>query len=167
MQYQYVVSAHKSSSVVSAASGAFVSPDSRNLLISRGSRLQVMRQQQTASGHLDPVNEYTVNGHLHHMEFLHPADRSTGYLLLVSSKRQFALVAWDEVAQNMVTESTGEFIERTGRPSTRPLVAVDPMTRMFAVNAYQGIVHLFPMGKSDQQQFAVPEDYLVGGLVVP
>ncbi|KAJ1819517.1 hypothetical protein LPJ56_003626, partial [Coemansia sp. RSA 2599] len=168
MQYQYVVSAHKSSSVVSAVSGPFLSPDEQNLIVGRGNRLQVFRK--TATGHLDLVGEHAVNGQLQHVRFFQPSDRSTGMLLIVSSKQQFAVVVWDMMLKTMVTESTGKFIERTGRSSTQTLVAVDPESRVFAISSYQGIVHLFPMGKrdaADQLPFAVQDEHIVGGILVP
>ncbi|KAJ2887982.1 hypothetical protein FB639_000949 [Coemansia asiatica] len=165
MQYQYVVSAHKSSSVVAAVSGSFVSSTEQNLIVARGNRLQVFRQHQDT---LELLGEHSVNGQLHHVEFFQPLDRSTGLLLIVSSKQQFAVVSWDVTQRVMVTESTGGFNERTGRSGTRTLVAVDWQSRVFAISAYQGIVHVFPMGKTttDELLFAVQQEEH-GGILVP
>ncbi|KAJ2117762.1 hypothetical protein GGH17_005902, partial [Coemansia sp. RSA 788] len=54
-----------------------------------------------------------------------------------------------------VTESTGEFTEVTGRPTTETkIVAVDPLNRVIAVYAYQGIVHLLPMDSAEDPESA-------------
>ncbi|KAJ2557416.1 DNA damage-binding protein 1a [Coemansia sp. RSA 1933] len=73
-------------------------------------------------------------------------------LLVTSEKRQFAILAWDAAEHSLVTESTGEIGEITGRAATEGrAVSVDPETRLIAVYAYQGIVHLFPMAGAQAQ----------------
>ncbi|KAJ1847346.1 DNA damage-binding protein 1a, partial [Coemansia sp. RSA 2703] len=190
MQYQYVASAYKSSSVVASVSGAFVSANEHNVILARGSRLEVYRYHSEADGpdadgaYLQLLGEFPMHGTVQTLDLFHPADRPTAQLLVTSTKRQFAVLAWDAVAQTVCTESTGAVEERTGRASSRTLVAVDPGCRMFAMHVFQGIVHVFPMrgAQSQQQQqrqarrpaaddqdlpYAVDDAQFVGGLLVP
>ncbi|KAJ1662770.1 DNA damage-binding protein 1a [Coemansia sp. RSA 1813] len=144
MQYQYVVSAHKANSVTASVSGSFTAPHELNLVVAKGNRLEVhafvTRQQ------LNLVGEYQLNGQISTLHFFQPSDRLTGLLLVTSEKFQFAVLSWDATEHCITTESTGEIIEITGRPSTEgKLVCIDPEARLIAMYAYQGIVHLFPM----------------------
>ncbi|KAJ1902714.1 DNA damage-binding protein 1a [Coemansia sp. IMI 209127] len=144
MQYQYVVSAHKANSVTASVSGSFTAPHELNLVVAKGNRLEVhtfVTPQQ-----LSLVGEYQLNGHISTLHFFQPADRLTGLLLVTSEKFQFATLSWDATEHCIATESTGEIVEITGRPSTEgKIVCVDPEARLIAMYAYQGIVHLFPM----------------------
>ncbi|KAJ2777203.1 DNA damage-binding protein 1a [Coemansia interrupta] len=187
MQYQYVASAYKSSSVVASVSGAFVSETENNVILARGSRLEVYRYHAEASeqdpdgAHLQLLGEYPMHGTIETLDLFHPPDRPTAQLLVTSTKRQFAVLAWDAVAQTVCTESTGTVDERTGRASGKALVAVDPGCAMFALHVFQGVVHVFPMrGQPSRQQrgrrppaddeplpYAVDDAQFAAGLLVP
>ncbi|KAJ1873881.1 DNA damage-binding protein 1a [Coemansia sp. RSA 990] len=152
MQYQYVVSAYKASSVSKSTNGAFTSPQACNLIVAKNNQLQVF---QFAAGRLEQVGSWTLYGKIASLHFIHPKDRLTGVILVTSEKYQFAVLSWNAADQRIVTESTGEFVEVTGRPSTESkLVAVDPWQRVIAVYAYQGIVHLLPL-VSDPQSHSI------------
>ncbi|KAJ1899334.1 DNA damage-binding protein 1a, partial [Kickxella alabastrina] len=144
MQYQYVVSAHKSSAVSACASGRFTSPQNDNLIVARGNRLEITCLDK-AAGALAPMgSEHRLNGHIAHLFALQPADRPTALLLALSAKQQYAVLSWDAASGQVVTEGAGEISERTGRRREgRSLAAVDAQSRAFAVCAYQGIVHVF------------------------
>ncbi|KAI9499864.1 mono-functional DNA-alkylating methyl methanesulfonate N-term-domain-containing protein [Coemansia spiralis] len=143
MQYQYVVSAQKASSVAASVSGAFIAPHETNLILAKGNRLEI---HGFAAQSLNLVAEYQLNGRIASLHFFHPSDRLTGLILVTSEKFQFAVISWDAAEHCVVTESTGEIFEVTGRPATEgKLVAVDSECRLIAIYAYQGIVHLFPM----------------------
>ncbi|KAJ1936041.1 hypothetical protein EC988_008308, partial [Linderina pennispora] len=135
------------------------------------------------------VTEQALYGRITSLHFFHPTGRLTGLVLVTSDKQQFAVLSWDAAAQTLVTESSGEIVERTGRPAIEAcLVTVDPESRMLAMYWYQGIVHLFQMaggqarrgsvrsaggqvrrassGGIEEWPYAVREE-IIGGLVVP
>ncbi|KAJ2834830.1 hypothetical protein GGI24_000195 [Coemansia furcata] len=145
MQYQYIVSAHKASSVTSSVSGPFRGPAETNLLVAKGNRIEIF----TTTGSLQAVGEYTFHGQISSLHIIHPEDRLTCLVLVVSSdgpRNKFAVLSWDAASQAILTESSGEIIEHTGRPTTEAkLVAVDYAARVVIFYAYQGIVHLFPL----------------------
>ncbi|KAJ2382985.1 hypothetical protein H4S02_005500, partial [Coemansia sp. RSA 2611] len=152
MQYQYVVSAHKPSSVLASVSGAFTMPQATDLIVAKGNRLEV-HTLAAGTDKLQLVGSWALNGRIASVDFMHPADRLTGLVLVTSDKFQFAVLSWDATEQRLATESTGEFGEATGRPTTEAkLVAVDPLGRVAAVYAYQGIVHLLPMVSAQEPQ---------------
>ncbi|KAJ2866660.1 DNA damage-binding protein 1a [Coemansia aciculifera] len=145
MQYQYIVSAHKASSVTSSVNGPFRTPNETNLLVAKGNRLEIF----TTTTCLQLVGEYSFHGQISSLHIFHPEDRLTCLVLVVSgeaSRNKFAVLSWDATEQTILTESSGEIIEHTGRPTTESkLVAVDYEARVIVVYAYQGIVHLFPL----------------------
>ncbi|KAJ2318877.1 hypothetical protein GGI00_006513, partial [Coemansia sp. RSA 2681] len=151
--YQYIVSAHKASSVTASVSGQFRTPDETNLLVGKGNRLELFAwttQESSSSNSLQLVGEYSFNGQITSLHILHPSDRLTCLCLVFSGTaaqtNKFAVLSWDAATQNMMTESSGHLIEHTGRPTTESkLVAVDCEARAVIVYAYQGIVHIFPL----------------------
>ncbi|ORX71661.1 hypothetical protein DL89DRAFT_204819, partial [Linderina pennispora] len=149
----YVVSAHKASSVTASVSGAFVAPHETNLVVAKGNRLEI--HTQTSHG-LMLVTEQALYGRITSLHFFHPTGRLTGLVLVTSDKQQFAVLSWDAAAQTLVTESSGEIVERTGRPAIEAcLVTVDPESRMLAMYWYQGIVHLFQMAGGQARRGSV------------
>ncbi|KAI8324485.1 hypothetical protein GQ54DRAFT_296163 [Martensiomyces pterosporus] len=184
MQYQYIVTAHKASSVTASISGPFIAPHETNLVVAKGNRLEI--HTLTPQG-LRLVTEQQLYGRIVSLHFFHPKDRLTGLILATSDKYQFTVLSWDAASQSLVTESAGETVEKTGRPTTESsLVAIDPLCRMVMMYSYQGIVHLFPMadaqgtggvddiadlasagnGGVERWPYAI-RDELVGGLVIP
>ncbi|KAJ2481062.1 DNA damage-binding protein 1a [Coemansia sp. RSA 2131] len=154
MQYQYVVSAHKASSVLASVSGAFTLPEAMDLVLAKNNRIEV-HTLTAATGQLRQVGGWALNGKISTLHFFHPSDRLTGCILVTSEKFQFAVLSWDAAEQRVITESTGEFTEVTGRPTTETkIVAVDPLNRVIAVYAYQGIVHLLPMDSTQDPESA-------------
>ncbi|KAJ2780071.1 hypothetical protein H4R18_003651 [Coemansia javaensis] len=141
MQYQYVVSAHKASSVTCSVSGAFTAAGRADVVVARGARVAV---QTLSGGRLRRVGEWTANGRIAALQLVHPADRATALVVAVSDRFQFAVLAWDAEARAVATESTGALAEPTGRAAAdRVLLAGD--ARLVVVGAYQGIVHLLPL----------------------
>ncbi|KAJ2589658.1 DNA damage-binding protein 1a, partial [Coemansia sp. RSA 1797] len=114
MQYQYVVSAHKASSVLASVSGAFTLPEATDLVLAKNNRIEV-HTLTAATGQLRQVGDWALNGKISTLHFFHPSDRLTGCILVTSEKFQFAVLSWDAEEQRVVTESTGEFTEVTGR----------------------------------------------------
>ncbi|KAJ2797068.1 DNA damage-binding protein 1a, partial [Coemansia helicoidea] len=135
-------------SVSGSVRGAFTAAGAVNLIVAKGNRLEV--HEHEGGERLRAVSESVLNGTIATVHFVHPADRATGVVVVTSDKFQFAVLAWDAEEQRVVTESTGEFAEVTGRATTEAkLAAVDERARVVAVYAYQGIVHLLPMAGVD------------------
>ncbi|KAJ2808954.1 hypothetical protein H4R20_000503 [Coemansia guatemalensis] len=158
MQYQYVVSAHKSSTVTDSVCGAFTSPDTTNLILAKGNRLEIHTVNTAAeavadgSTRLQLVEEVRLNGNVATIDFMQPTDRETGVVVVTSERQQFAVLSWDATARRVATESSGTLTQATGRPTTeRRIVAVDPQARVIAVYAYQGIVQLLPLAGAEEQ----------------
>ncbi|KAJ1792002.1 DNA damage-binding protein 1a, partial [Coemansia sp. RSA 1938] len=135
-------------------SGAFTLPEATDLVLAKNNRIEV-HTLTAATGQLRQVGDWALNGKISTLHFFHPSDRLTGCILVTSEKFQFAVLSWDAEEQRVVTESTGEFTEVTGRPTTETkIVAVDPLNRVIAVYAYQGIVHLLPMDSAEDPESA-------------
>ncbi|KAJ2725884.1 DNA damage-binding protein 1a [Coemansia sp. Benny D115] len=176
MQYQYVVSAQKSGAVTACVSGAFTSSTAHNLIVARGSRIEI--SELTADGSLRHISEHSLHGHIRHLRLV-PAGEGEGAggtaaLLVTSERSQFAVLRWDSAEQRLVTESTGGWAERTGRAAIDTLVVVDAQARAFAVCAYQGIVHVFGLGAAGaggdaadvgEWPYAVRDDWFANGLL--
>ncbi|KAJ2079785.1 DNA damage-binding protein 1a [Coemansia sp. RSA 988] len=159
MQYQYVVSAQKSSTVIDSACGSFAAPDTTNLIVAKGSRLEIYVVNTEAtpvadgSTRLQLLEEVRLNGNVATVDFIQPSDRATGVVVVTSERQQFAILSWDAAARRVATESSGTLTQATGRPTTeRRIVAVDPESRVIAVYAYQGIVQLLPLAGATEQR---------------
>ncbi|KAJ1679244.1 hypothetical protein EV182_002445, partial [Spiromyces aspiralis] len=143
MQYHYVVTAHKPSSVQSAVKGAFIDPSATNLIVAKNHILEIYHD---ANDSVRLMAEYVLNGQIQTLDVLHPKDRITALILITTSKKQFAVLSWDSMSGKIITESFGSLIERLGRPMDEgTLTAVDPKCRAIAMMAYQGTLKVIPV----------------------
>ena len=69
MSYNYIVTAHKGTAVVSALTGCFTGPEDLNLIQARGSSLVI--SLATAEG-LKPVLDIDIFGRITHMQLFRP-----------------------------------------------------------------------------------------------
>lgn len=76
MSFNYVVTAHKPTAVTHSLAGHFTSPDAFNVLIARGSRLEI--HSVSAEG-LKPVLDVPLYGHINYMQLFKIEVRGRGW----------------------------------------------------------------------------------------
>ena len=104
MSYTYVVTSQKATSVQHAKKCHFTSPYADNLVVAKGSRIEV--KTLTPEG-LVPVMEFSIYGRIVSLDFYRPHGTSTDVLFVVTEKKQFTVLVYDPETQNIVTKATG------------------------------------------------------------
>ncbi|KAJ1977860.1 DNA damage-binding protein 1a [Dimargaris verticillata] len=143
MRYNYVVTAHKASSVHHALRGHFMDPQELNLIVAKNTRVEIFRP--TPQG-LKPGYEFEIYGRIALLKLLRPQGRSTDLLLVTTEKYKFCLLSWDSATQTVVTEASGTLNDDIGRPSDHGQMGhVDPACRAIALHLYQGSIKVLPV----------------------
>ncbi|CAG8721486.1 14448_t:CDS:10, partial [Funneliformis caledonium] len=82
--------------------------------------------------------------------------RTTDLLFVATARYQYFVLSYDVENQKLITEATGNFVNRVGKPAELgPLSAIDPNCKMIGLYAYHGLLTVMPMitssGKQKQQ----------------
>lgn len=119
-QYNYVVTAQKSTLVSHSLVGKFTSPTDLNLIIAKGSRLEV--HTSTPDG-LEPVLETSLNGTIEAMKLVRPKvwncelqycsvlsvvqGNKQDSIAIITTRKQFCTLSYDAERGALVTEMAG------------------------------------------------------------
>ncbi|KDD72432.1 hypothetical protein H632_c3354p0, partial [Helicosporidium sp. ATCC 50920] len=153
-QYNYVVTAHKPSAVLASVVGRFVKPDGLDLIVSKGTRLEIL--SLTPSG-LESVAELPIYGRVCAMRLLWVWGESTQRLVVVTARQQYAVLAYRDGTVTTLAHGSAE--ERVGRPAVAgPLAAIDPQGRCLALHLYDAMLRIVPLGHASG---ALGESFLV------
>eukprot|EP00727_Mastigamoeba_balamuthi_P002002 m51a1_g118 putative dna damage-binding protein 1a (1114) ;mRNA; f:362128-365815 len=125
MSYNYVVSANRPTAVSRAVVSHFTSPSDTNLILSKGTRLEIHR---LAPEGLAPVADV-------------PDD-----LFVLTERYQCAVLSYDAARSEVVTRASGDVQDRVGRPAEGGHIGiVDPDGRMIALHMYEGFLKIIPI----------------------
>ncbi|CAG8674264.1 11574_t:CDS:10, partial [Dentiscutata erythropus] len=156
--YNYVVTAHKPSSVVSATRGCISSPDETNLVLNKFSRIEIYT---LVPGGLKSFKDVPVYGRIAAMQIYRPRGRDTDLLFVATDQQQYFVISYDEKQHQLITETKGNIELRVGQvPHTGMMSALDPYCRLIGLIAYQGIFTVIPIVTIDNgKNRAVPNTF--------
>ncbi|CAG8590178.1 17871_t:CDS:10, partial [Racocetra fulgida] len=122
--YNYVVTAHKPSSVISATRGSISSPDETNLVLNKFSRIEIYT---LVPGGLKSFKDVPVYGRIAAMQVYRPRGRDTDLLFVATEQQQYFVISYDEKQHQLITETKGNMELRVGQVShTGMMSALDP-----------------------------------------
>ncbi|CAG8488774.1 3015_t:CDS:10, partial [Ambispora gerdemannii] len=141
--YNYVVTAHKPSTVHGAVTGSFTSPDVANLILHKLTRVEIF---VLAPEGLKSFLDFPVYGRIANLKIYRPVGRKTDLLFISTESYKFFVLSFDMTSQNIVTESMGDLSERVGTPADNGQICViDPACRLLALHLYHGNLKVIPM----------------------
>ncbi|KAG9298245.1 hypothetical protein G9A89_002733 [Geosiphon pyriformis] len=141
--WNYVVTAHKPSTILGLATGSFTSPDVTNLIIQKLTRIEIYI---LAPEGLKSFFDFPVYDRIACMLLFHPEGRKTDLLFVTTESYQFFVISFDPTTDSIVTEGTGDLSQTVGTPvESGQLCAIDPECRLIGLHIYQGIFKVIPL----------------------
>ena len=141
--YNYVVTAHKSSSVTHLLSGRFTGPDDVNLIVAKSNYLEVF---QLTGETLTPRCELPLYARVASMQLYRPSLEAQDVVLVLTEKRQWFSLAYDAHTGETVTRGAGNVDDSIARPTDGgPICIVDPQCRLIGMQLYNGRFTALPM----------------------
>jgi hypothetical protein len=113
--YNYVVTAHKASAVTHAAVGSFLSPNNRDLILAKCSRMEIY---SLSSEGLVPVIELPIYGRISVMKLCRFPDDLQDCLFFLTEKYKFAVLRWNTQTGECDTIAGGDVHDRIGHPTS-------------------------------------------------
>ncbi|CAL1299313.1 unnamed protein product [Larinioides sclopetarius] len=147
MSLNYVVTAHKPTSVVACATGNFTSPDDLNLLLAKNTRLEIYLVSPEG---LRPIKEIGIYGRITVMKLFRPPEESKDLLFVLTHKYSAAILECINDGGNLeiITRAHGNVSDAIARPSeTGSIGIIDPLCRIIGLRLYDGLFKIIPLDK--------------------
>ncbi|KAI8386817.1 mono-functional DNA-alkylating methyl methanesulfonate N-term-domain-containing protein [Blakeslea trispora] len=137
--HKYVVTAQKPTSTQLSVKGSFISPYETNLILGKGTRIEVYTL--TPDG-LKPTIEFSVYGTIIALKLYKSKEKEKASLFLLTSRHKYCTLSYDISQQQIVTESSGEigFPGQPRKETVSSTLVVDSSCRYFATSLFESTV---------------------------
>eukprot|EP01114_Cavostelium_apophysatum_P022802 TRINITY_DN8377_c0_g1_i1.p1 TRINITY_DN8377_c0_g1~~TRINITY_DN8377_c0_g1_i1.p1 ORF type:complete len:965 (-),score=280.18 TRINITY_DN8377_c0_g1_i1:487-3381(-) len=146
MSWNYVVTAQKPTAVSHSLVGNFTSPKDINLIISKGTRIEV--HLSTPDG-LQPMLDLPIYGRIASMELYRPQGEQQDLLFICTERKKFCVLKYEADAGEIHTKAVADVQDRNGRDADVGQIAtIDPECRAIGLHLYDGLFKVIPAEKT-------------------
>ncbi|CAH8385815.1 unnamed protein product [Eruca vesicaria subsp. sativa] len=146
--WNYVVTAHKPTSVTHSCVGNFTSPQELNLIVAKCTRIEI--HLLTPQG-LQPMLDVPIYGRIATLELFRPHGETQDFLFIVTERHKFCVLQWDAESSELVTRAMGDVSDRIGRPTDNGQIGIiDPDCRLIGLHLYDGLFKVIPFDNKGQ-----------------
>ena len=139
MSYLYSVTSQKATSVQFSITCHFTSPTDRNLILGKGSHLEIYVLDEQNG--LVLVEEVPLFGRIKYLDVLHPYLSSTDSLFILTERKRFAVLSYDSENKKVITKSIGNAKDRIGRDAEMGQRGfMDPDGKMIGMMLNDGLI---------------------------
>jgi len=138
----YVVTAHKASIVEHTQVGSFFSPNKRNLLVGRTTRIDVYAFTREGLVH---TLEIPIYGRIAVMKLCRPPRDDQDQLLVLTERYKFFVLKWNASTNRCETLVGGDVKDKIGRLDNHNIIGIaDPQHRCFGLYLYERLLKIIP-----------------------
>ncbi|XP_048331269.1 DNA damage-binding protein 1a [Ziziphus jujuba] len=146
--WNYVVTAHKPTSVTHSCVGNFTSPHELNLIIAKCTRIEI--HLLTPQG-LQPMLDVPIYGRIATLELFRPHGEAQDFLFIATERYKFCVLQWDAETSELITRAMGDVSDRIGRPTDHGQIGIiDPDCRLIGLHLYDGLFKVIPFDNKGQ-----------------
>ncbi|KAK3137829.1 hypothetical protein QOZ80_5AG0361010 [Eleusine coracana subsp. coracana] len=146
--WNYVVTAHKPTSVSHSCVGNFTSPNQLNLIIAKCTRIEI--HLLTPQG-LQPMLDVPIYGRIATIELFRPHNETQDFLFIATERYKFCVLQWDADKSELLTRAMGDVSDRIGRPTDNGQIGIiDPDCRLIGLHLYDGLFKVIPFDNKGQ-----------------
>ncbi|AQK88922.1 DNA damage-binding protein 1a [Zea mays] len=146
--WNYVVTAHKPTSVSHSCVGNFTSPNQLNLIIAKCTRIEI--HLLTPQG-LQPMLDVPIYGRIATIELFRPHNETQDFLFIATERYKFCVLQWDAEKSELITRAMGDVSDRIGRPTDNGQIGIiDPDCRLIGLHLYDGLFKVIPFDNKGQ-----------------
>uniref|UniRef100_A0A0B7AQY1 DNA damage-binding protein 1 n=1 Tax=Arion vulgaris TaxID=1028688 RepID=A0A0B7AQY1_9EUPU len=151
MAFNYVVTAHKPTSVTNGVTGNFTSPTDLNLIIAKNTRVEIY--VVTPEG-LRPIKEIMIYGRIAVIELFRPPGETKDLMFLLTHRYNAMILECQVDGENIeiITRAHGNVQDRIGRLSETGIIGIiDPQCRVIGLRLYDGLFKIIPLEKENKE----------------
>ncbi|KAI9468079.1 MAG: CPSF A subunit region-domain-containing protein [Benjaminiella poitrasii] len=144
-EYHVVTTIMSPTAVTCAVKGNFLSSDKENLIISKGTRIEIYSVLEDS---VQLEKQFDIYGFIRKLQTCTIPSRNTCSLFILTEKNYYTILSYDPVKSKITTESHGLLEHSLARETEEEEhVVVDPRTNMIHVSAHTGFVFSIPFSK--------------------
>ncbi|CAN8246204.1 unnamed protein product [Cochlearia groenlandica] len=146
--WNYVVTAHKPTSVTHSCVGNFTSSQELNLIVAKCTRIEI--HLLTPQG-LQPMLDVPIYGRIATLELFRPHGETQDFLFIATERYKFCVLQWDAESSELITRAMGDVSDRIGRPTDNGQIGIiDPDCRLIGLHLYDGLFKVIPFDNKGQ-----------------
>ncbi|EEC79792.1 hypothetical protein OsI_21216 [Oryza sativa Indica Group] len=146
--WNYVVTAHKPTSVTHSCVGNFTGPNQLNLIVAKCTRIEI--HLLTPQG-LQPMIDVPIYGRIATLELFRPHNETQDFLFIATERYKFCVLQWDGEKSELLTRAMGDVSDRIGRPTDNGQIGIiDPDCRLIGLHLYDGLFKVIPFDNKGQ-----------------
>lgn len=107
MSYSYVVTSQRPTAVSHSIVCSFTGPESRNLVLAKGSRLEVFNVTPGVAEGITPLLEFGIFGTVTALGAYRPSNMAHDVLFVLTAKRYFSVLGYDAAKNKITNRATG------------------------------------------------------------
>lgn len=141
--FNYVVTANRPTSVRSSVVGNFTSDTEMNLILSKGTRLEIWKMTEAG---LKGVSDVPIYGRIAVLHIFRPPGESKDVIFLSTEHYQFCVLEWDPLKEELRTRARGTLEDKVGRPAEEGQRGViDSQSQLIGMHIYHGLLKVIPI----------------------
>ncbi|KAI8369638.1 CPSF A subunit region-domain-containing protein [Radiomyces spectabilis] len=141
--YNYVTTAQPPTAVHFAVKGNFLDALANNLIISKGTRIEIY---VFVDNEIKPVLDFPIYGRIESLIALQLPGRPTCSLFVLTDRQRFCVLSYDQTAKSVITDISGALEEVNARTTDEPTIALlDPENKAIIVSMYTGLLRVIPI----------------------
>ncbi|KAF2077319.1 hypothetical protein CYY_001385 [Polysphondylium violaceum] len=143
--YNFVSTVQKPTAVTHSVTGYFTSPNEKNLIISKCTKIEIFLMKQEG---LQPMLDVNIYGRIATLKLFSIPGEKQEYLFISTESYKFCVLSYDSEKKEIVTRASGNAEDTIGRPTDSGQIGViDPNGRIIALHLYEGLLKLIPIEK--------------------
>eukprot|EP01126_Amoeba_proteus_P030505 TRINITY_DN3014_c0_g1_i10.p1 TRINITY_DN3014_c0_g1~~TRINITY_DN3014_c0_g1_i10.p1 ORF type:complete len:1099 (-),score=193.96 TRINITY_DN3014_c0_g1_i10:112-3408(-) len=148
----YVAAANKPTSVFHSVVGNLTSPHDLNLIISKGTRIEIYLVNDDI---LQAVYDVGVYGRIATMFMFRPKGEQQDFLFLSTERYKFCVLSYDTQKGEIKTRANGDLSDRIGHPADVGQIGIiDAECRVIVLHLYGGMLKVIPLDSQGRLQEA-------------
>ncbi|CAO0790870.1 unnamed protein product [Mucor circinelloides] len=141
--YHVVTTINNPTAVTCTAKGRFLDADYDNLIVCKGSTIEVY--SILADG-IKLATEFSIYGVISKMQTCTIPDKPTCSLFILTDQHYYTLITYDTATQKIKTEGHGQLNEHNARVTDQPIsTVIDLKTSTILVSAFTGLLFSIPL----------------------
>lgn len=150
MAHCYVVTAQPATSIIGSIVCNFTSPNSRDLIITKGNHLEVHCLSASSDGKTPVLHHFidaTMHGKIVSIDKYTPQNNSQqDSLFILTERKNFCILSYDNSTKKLITNCNGNVKDRIGREIETGICGLlDNQHNIIAMMVYEGLIKIFPI----------------------
>ncbi|KAI8100016.1 CPSF A subunit region-domain-containing protein [Halteromyces radiatus] len=140
--YTYINTLQPPTAVHQAIKGNFISPNNTNLIVSKGTRIEIY---SFSNDILVPVLDFNLHCRIASIKAVTLPNQTTCSLFVLSEQQVFCILRYSPASKSIITDFTSTLEQKNARPNDEVLCVLDPENRAIVVSAFTGLLFVIPL----------------------